>query len=168
MDNDKKVLLVDVEEAESASQISSFEIYISQETMENSDISKTSLLVEEIMKIKPSLRELLSTGVISFQRESEMFPGKYVEVGEFSPLKHKDYLKCMVTRKKVKTSQLEGKFVLILIVFIHYIILYAILDPNNNLYPMNHQQINSFNDTIVLSDEHGNTIQLLTNQGGYR
>lgn len=144
MDNDKHVLLVDVEEVEFASQINSFEISISQQTMENSQISETSILVEEIIKINPSLRELLSSGVISFQRESEMFPGKYVQVGELSPLKHKDYLKCIVTRKKAKISPLKRKFVLNIIVFYYYIIVFTIIDLNNNLYLINHQQVNLF------------------------
>lgn len=65
-----------------------------------------ALVLESMVAKKPSLSEALRTGELNFKIESEMFPGRLIDFGENSPVKHKSVLKCFLSRKELLSQSL--------------------------------------------------------------
>jgi len=67
--------------------------------IENSDKSGKSdlqVVIDLIKKKKPCLEHMFDAGGFDFQTESALRPGKWVSVGETSPLKEDSNLKCII------------------------------------------------------------------------
>ena len=71
-----------------------FPFEFSIENPENSGKSDLETVVEHVVKKKPCLKKWLHETTFDFQIESERRPGKWVSVGDNSPLKEQSNLKC--------------------------------------------------------------------------
>ena len=67
------------------------------ENSEKSGKSDLQVVIDSIKKKKPCLKHWFDAGGFDFQAESYLRPGKWVSIGETSPLKEDNNLKCIIT-----------------------------------------------------------------------
>ena len=94
-DETHKVVFVELEQFGAAAPIQNLQVKF--QTSDANTYDRT-LLLNAIKVKKPKMADLLSRGEVVFHAESEIFPGKFIEIGEDSPIKNKCVLKCFVTK----------------------------------------------------------------------
>ncbi len=94
-ESNHKIVFLELEEIGAAAPCMNLQLKF---PVSNSLLSDSKKVVEAIKVKKPHMHELLSRGKVVLQIESDLFPGKFHEVGEDSPIKDRSCLKCTVTR----------------------------------------------------------------------
>lgn len=61
--------------------------------------SDTALLLQAIIDKKPKLADVITHGEVLLKKESEIFPGKFIDIEEHSTIKDKSIVKCIVSKK---------------------------------------------------------------------
>lgn len=83
-ESDHKIVFVELQEIGAAAPIMNLQLKFS---VSDCFISDSKKIVEAIKLKKPRMNELLSRGKVVIEIESDTFPGKFVEVGDDSPIK---------------------------------------------------------------------------------
>lgn len=82
-ESNHKIVFLELEEIGAAAPCMNLQLKF---PVSNSLLSDSKKVVEAIKVKKPHMHELLSRGKVVLQIESDLFPGKFHEVGEDSPI----------------------------------------------------------------------------------
>lgn len=95
-DREVKSVFVDLEDVGCATPKYTFDISIDSSSNSKPDLQ---LLFDGMVAKKPYMSNHLRNGLLSFKVESVKFPGRYVDIGDTSPVKDVSIIQCKLIRQ---------------------------------------------------------------------